>query len=353
MPKSQKPIRIPRPTQKMSKKTVRKKPAQRKPAYLEAQLKKKRRAARKTKRQQAMAPQGLPPRSRVAAWLPLYSEEGDFTNIILLRRDPGKNDPWEQIVGKYDIIGSSSNCGFPRKTNKPDFCQGWIHGFRRPEKFIPNNIPKAMISKSDFVDPKHVKPKGREKRYDLIYSCPDRADYRRCKNLPLFKKCLPLFRKMKLKVAMVGVTDREIADEFSDILTCYPKMSHQNFLSFVDSCRVAFIPSVIDASPRLLAECLCMDIPVVVNRQIYGGWKYINRRTGVFFKDENDVIDAVSTALCSDFEPRAWFQEFNGPINAGPRLYRFVATVVPRIRGRMKALLLNKTSARMNRKHWK
>lgn len=42
-----------------------------------------------------------------------------------------------------------------------------------------------------------------------------------------------------------------------------------------------------------MSEALSLDTPVVVNKRIYGGWHYINEKTGAFFTDENDVVDVV------------------------------------------------------------
>ena len=47
-----------------------------------------------------------------------------------------------------------------------------------------------------------------------------------------------------------------------------------------------------DASPRILTESLCVNIPVLVNLNIIGGWKYVNSETGEFFRDETDLEEA-------------------------------------------------------------
>jgi hypothetical protein len=67
--------------------------------------------------------------------------------------------------------------------------------------------------------------------------------------------------------------------------------------------RVAFFPNVLDASPVLLTEALCLDVPVVVNRRILGGWKYVRPDTGRFFTDQDDVTGAVAACLAGDGVP--------------------------------------------------
>ena len=48
------------------------------------------------------------------------------------------------------------------------------------------------------------------------------------------------------------------------------------------SSRIAFFPNVKDASPRMITESLVCGTPVLLNKQIYGGWKYVNKKNGSF-----------------------------------------------------------------------
>ena len=73
-----------------------------------------------------------------------------------------------------------------------------------------------------------------------------------------------------------------------------------------------FAPNLHDASPRVLAEALCLDVPILVNRHILGGWKYVSNETGAFFGGEHDVVDAVRALLSerrrAELQPRRWFK---------------------------------------------
>jgi hypothetical protein len=84
--------------------------------------------------------------------------------------------------------------------------------------------------------------------------------------------------------------------------------------------------SVLDPSPRILAEALCLDVPIVVNRGIIGGWKYVNGFTGEFFDGESDVVSAITTATGTKRTPRSWFVANHGPAHAGRRLRDVLAT---------------------------
>ena len=76
--------------------------------------------------------------------------------------------------------------------------------------------------------------------------------------------------------------------------------------------RILFAPNLHDASPRVLAEALCLDVPILVNRHILGGWKYVTNATGAFFGGEHDVVDAVRVLLSerrrAELQPRRWFK---------------------------------------------
>ena len=53
--------------------------------------------------------------------------------------------------------------------------------------------------------------------------------------------------------------------------------------------KFIFLPNEKDASPMVLTEALASDVPTLLNKNILGGWKYINNETGEFFNDENDL----------------------------------------------------------------
>jgi hypothetical protein len=104
----------------------------------------------------------------------------------------------------------------------------------------------------------------------------------------------------------------------------WPEVPRHALLECVARSRIAFFPNALDPSPRLLGEALCLDVPVLVNRAILGGWKYVTRSTGTFFEGEHDVVDAARRCLSHSHAPRAWFTANYGPVNSGRRLAAFV-----------------------------
>ncbi len=57
--------------------------------------------------------------------------------------------------------------------------------------------------------------------------------------------------------------------------------------------QILFVPSVSDASPRVITQGLALNCSIIVNKEIFGGFKYVNEQTGSYFTDENDIVDIV------------------------------------------------------------
>lgn len=80
----------------------------------------------------------------------------------------------------------------------------------------------------------------------------------------------------------------------------------------MEQSEFMFVPNLSDASPRVAAEALLRDVPVIMNRHIAGGWKYINEQTGVFFDGVDDFWPAVqrlrALRAAGKLRPHDWFR---------------------------------------------
>ena len=119
------------------------------------------------------------------------------------------------------------------------------------------------------------------------------------------------------------------------------------FVHLIESSRALWTPNVEDASPRVLTQALCKNVPILVNRHIAGGWKYVNNRTGAFFSDEHDVVDAARALLSSSpgaqarLAPRDDYLERFGPVKGALRLQAVLELTVGAERLRRAARLAN------------
>jgi len=294
----------------------------------------------------------------------LYTDKGEKLNVTLISKPFGGLKAYKQyLVNKPNKIylGITSYMEFPYIPSNPkdnyidiknynnngniyyfdmylDICDGWLHCFKNEDllKFLPTNKPKTLISESDFVNYKRAKPLSLRterinKKYDYIYSCPKVKETSTCddwvsynKNWSLGKKCVKIFSDMGLKGLLIG---RKGCNVPSNCDTT-GWINYSEMLKLYDQAKFVFLPNEVDASPRVLTECLSIDLPCLVNQNIIGGWKYVTSETGEFFTDENDIQKSVTKLMknINNYEPRKYIINNYGPINSGKRLKQFLYT---------------------------
>jgi glycosyltransferase involved in cell wall biosynthesis len=249
---------------------------------------------------------------------------------------------YHELRRSFRFIGFTSYTTFPSVSEGliSDYgrlCDGWCHCFREPDLYISRETPKELISDSDFVDYRSISPhnvcqdRDLRKDFDFVYICLPGRWKEMTKNWSLAKRCLyTLCYDLNLKGLLLGRW--QILDlPFHRNLTVKGDVPHQQLLEYLYRSRLLFVPSIVDPSPRILAEALCLDVPILVHRQILGGWKYVNRSTGGFFQSEDDITQAAQQCLEEGFHPRRWFQANYGPILSGSRLSAFLQRLDPDI----------------------
>jgi hypothetical protein len=189
-------------------------------------------------------------------------------------------------------------------------CEAWAHCFRDPDRYLPPLPPRMLVSGSDFVEEDAVIDAawayGRPaKRWDLVYSCLPNWLNELQKNWDLGSACAVRLADAGARIVIAGRAGAPGAPRHPNI-DCLPKLPWSEFMRVTASARVAFLPNWWDASPCVLTQALALDVPVLVNRQILGGWKYVAPETGAFFDDETDVVDAFFALLDAPVHPRDW-----------------------------------------------
>lgn len=281
-------------------------------------------------------------RRRLWPYLGVVDASGRGTGWCGLRgplRKQSDLDTYQELREQnFRFVGFTSYLTFPAlaeglRSDYGDLCEGWCHCFRQPQDHISPERPAALISESDFVDCQLISPReicGRDdpaKEFDFIYVCLPGSWAEMTKNWTLAKACLHhLCYDLDLRGILLGRW--QILDlPFRHNLTVVGDMPRREVLRYLGRSRFVFVPSVMDASPRILAEALCMDVPILVHREILGGWKYVNASTGAFFSSGEDLLPAAEQCLGGRARPRSWYQAHHGPKNASLRLSTFLRTL--------------------------
>ena len=259
-----------------------------------------------------------------------YSEfPGEISNTHDLLHDRN-NDAWT----KYDYF---------------QLTRGWLSCFREEnnKKWIKQGFPCVNITESDFANyEQHVPDPSVKKEYDFIYICLKDGDKKpKDKDCPLgwqayvhnfeqTRKLLDIMcEKFHLKGLLVGRIGCEIPKNCHNLMELTDFMPYHDFIKQYNKCRFIFLPQQFDASCRAGTESLCFNLPILMNKDIIGGWHYINHQTGEFVDLYN--FDSFEKTLAkflkklnnNEYQPRDWFIKNYGKYNSGKRLLKFVQEV--------------------------
>jgi hypothetical protein len=127
-------------------------------------------------------------------------------------------------------------------------------------------------------------------------------------------KCFPiLFNEFNLKGLIVGRIGCGLEALYGDKVEVTDFLNWHNLQDCMKKSKFLFVPNIYDASPRVVAECLTKDLPVLMNENIVCGFKYINNKTGVLFSNENDFKDSLVKILQNiknnTISPREWWRQ--------------------------------------------
>lgn len=294
----------------------------------------------------------------------LFDQNGKKLNIILITA-PFRGSDHDKLYQEYknhqtpklEFMGISSYSEFPGKLTNPhenryheqqkhdyqSMVKTWLHCFRQPDKYLRPSIemPKLDISESDFKDFNSNKPDPSiKKEYDFIYIClkdndkctPGWQSYNR--NWNLAKKCLVVMcQKFNLKGAIIGRENCEFTDLCSGIVKILPFLKYHEFQKELQKAKFLFVPNITDASPRVLSEAMCLDLRLLVNYNLLGGWKYVTPETGEFFTDEFDIVPALEKLVnnMDKYQPRKHFIENYGKEKTGKKLADFIKRFYPMV----------------------
>jgi hypothetical protein len=182
---------------------------------------------------------------------------------------------------------------------------GWLTCSREP---VPYDVPQLLFSESDcHVSPHTLTPRGLVKKYDVIYNSGSDCEFHQYhKNWSLAKECFQKMSEAGLTVLIIG-RSAPVDFELPPNVMYKQYLKWHEFMDAIEESRVLFVPNVSDASPRILTEALCKGTPLLVNKHIFGGWKYVNEHTGAFFESSDDVMLQFHQILSASPDARNWF----------------------------------------------
>merc|ERR1712032_313375 len=219
-----------------------------------------------------------------------------------------------------------------------------LHMMKHPDSYFPPHVKTLLMSQSDFQLPEFPpRDYSIPRKYDFTLSGSDQDVAHDCvgwssyaKNWSFVKESLEVMcGEYNMRGVLVATISKDGKKACTIPESCKGKMLQTKFISqeeyhgYLKQSRFGFIPQVHDASPRVITQSLAMDVPVLMNAHISGGWKYLNKKTGEFFTDMRDFRQSLERILKGadtrmHYEPRKWVREYYGDKLAGKRLFKWV-----------------------------
>jgi len=269
----------------------------------------------------------------------LCDEYQNILPIVLIaaffRNDKERNMYNEYVQNGLGIVGITAYKSFPKpitdksgdsetKNDPFDYygqIQNWLCCFKEPVDFGFNVWHRlANISESDFYDAELTKTPDSSKKYDFVYVCL-KDDDTTCpmdgwnainRNFNLALKCFPIMmNEMNLKVLVIGRINCGLQQLYGEKITIMDFLPFSEFQDVLRQCRFLFVPNIYDASPRVISEAIIKGIPVLMNRSIVCGSKYITDQTGELFTDEHDIRFSIEKLLAKKdrINPQEWWSK--------------------------------------------
>ena len=287
-------------------------------------------------------------------FLNIIDENGNKVDIVCIRGPLEKKEDieyFEKVRKDKLIIGCSSYLSFPNKCINPmcnyktfflkgeridKITDGWLHPFKDDSTIKCNN--KLLLSESDFVDNvdylKNYNITLKKDKYDFICYCP--SDDKSCnngwnyhnKNWSLAKKTIEIAcNDLNLKGILIGRKKCHLnIDEKK--LERHEHLEYYEFIKKMFESKFIIISSYEDASPRVICEAMLVNTPILLNKDIIGGWKYINKESGIFY-DSSDIKIKIKKIMKQKFNPRKFFLNNFGMKKSGKQLRDFIVDIDP------------------------
>ncbi len=301
------------------------------------------------------------------AFQPVTTNTGEYVNVIMVR-SPYRGTDDEDLYNYYKdeilFLGISSFESFPLQSPNPysakyessyylNMFPGFLHMMHQPQEHFPSNVKTILMSQSDFnlEEPYSFGQKqlqNEEIIYDFVYSGGDQDVETDCvgwasynKNFSFVREALEVMCSDEFNVTGVLVANKNKANTKACTIpsSCEGKIIQTTFLDqpqffkYLSQARWAFLPQICDASPRVSTQALSMNKPLLMNRNIMGGWKYLKEGvTGEEFNDIHDFKAQLRKILDNTrgkdnpYKPLEFVRENYGNAIAGKQLLEFITS---------------------------
>jgi hypothetical protein len=108
-------------------------------------------------------------------------------------------------------------------------------------------------------------------------------------------------------------------------------LEYDKFIQQYKRCRFVFCPNKLDASPRVMTEAICYNMPVLGNYNITGGWKYVTPESGELFNERPGDFEEVLGRFLKNFanyKPREFYMREFAKEKMGKQLLDFCVQTV-------------------------
>ncbi|KAL7527170.1 hypothetical protein ACHAWF_002064, partial [Thalassiosira exigua] len=262
------------------------------------------------------------------AFSPVRNQNDRYVNIIVVRspfREKDDEDVYRFYKDDILFLGISSFESYPLTSPNPysakydseyylNMFPGFLTMMRDPDKYFPPKVETVLISQSDFqLEPAQEfgeKHANDEKLYDFIYTGGDQEVENDCvgwasynKNFSFVREALEVMCSPEYNLTGVLVANKnKVGTKACTIpAACDGKivqtsfLDQQKFFGYLSKARWAFLPQICDASPRVSSNALSVNVPLLMNRIIMDGWKYlVPGETGELFHDmKTDFKDSL------------------------------------------------------------
>ena len=255
----------------------------------------------------------------------IYDENGKPTNYVAVRRYLPSYKILDELLKTKKLVGLCAYENFPEVSKNPhdnEYMKSeendilkkygnkiilWCHCFKTPTQFIPPGTPLLLQSDSDHYrnrDNLMKKADTVEKKYDFFCSLPNGDWNYWIRGGDVAKKWLNYMADTMKLTILVGGGDKQ--EGFSDLIQFTGFLPWDKYTDAMNTCKYMFNASRYDASPRIVIEALSLNIPVLLNQDILGGWKYINSSTGSFFFYDEPIETAIKRFMNGSYKPKEW-----------------------------------------------